>query len=386
MRRPPSPRFHPDFNALRRGRYSAAVPPPDPSLPFAPGDLVDGRFAVTAVHARADDRALLRAHDRVADRAVALKVQRSDAPDEALARLAALAALDAPALARPEAWGAQGAWVWSARRWIEGETLAVSLSRRAGAPYPPGEALALLRGVLRSLGAAHRAGIAHRDLKPENLLCTGDPEDPLRVVDFDGARLRDPGDDTREGETSTRRPHAVSPRYAAPEQLAQGRTGPWTDVHALGLLFTELLTGRAAYRSVDGPALLQEVFAATRPTPGRVGVSVGPWEHELSRALARAARDRHPDALALCEALARTARDADIAFAASAHAQETPWSPTATRPTATAPRRRPLALALALALALSLALALTSWRLSRPRPEPSRGGPVRSAPIPRGAR
>lgn len=296
-------------------------------LPFAPGDLVDGRYAVTAVQTRGVDRALLRARDVHTDAPCALKVQRDEGPDEALRRIAVLARLDAPALARPTAWDTTGAWVWSVRPWVEGDALTAVLARRAGEGLSPGAALALLRGVLSGLAVAHRAGLAHRDLKPDNLVHTGDARDPLRLVDFDTARLGEPGDEAGDGVTSTRRPHAVSPRYAAPEQLAQGRTGPWTDVHALGLILTELLTGRAAYRAPDGPALLPEVFAERRPTPGRVGVAVGPWEAELARALHRRASARHADAGALLDALARTVNAADAAFAASTHAQETPWTP-----------------------------------------------------------
>lgn len=296
-------------------------------LPFAPGDLVDGRYAVTAVHTRGADRALLRARDVRDGASCALKVQRDEAPDAARRRIAVLAGLEAPALARPVAWGVAGAWVWSVRPWVEGDALTAVLARRAGEGFSPGAALALLRGVMSGLAVAHRAGLAHRDLKPDNLVHTGDVGDPLRLVDFDAARLGEPGAEAGEGATSTHRPHAVSPRYAAPEQLAQGRTGPWTDVHALALILTELLTGRGAYRAPDGPALLPEVFAEIRPTPGRVGVAVGPWEPVLARALNRRASARHADAGALLDALTGTVNAAEAAFAASSHAQETPWTP-----------------------------------------------------------
>jgi len=349
-------------------------------LPFALGDLVGGRFAVTAVHTRSADRALLQVRDTHGDAPCALKVQRDEAPDAALRRIEALAALDAPALARPTAWGVEGTWVWSARPWVEGEALTAVLARRAGAPLSPGAALTLLRGVMSGLAAAHRAGLAHRDLKPDNLVHTGDERDPLRVVDFDTARLGEPDADAGDGVTSTRRPHAVSPRYAAPEQLAQGRTGPWTDVHALALIVTELLTGRAAYRAANGPALLPEVFAETRPTPGRVGVAVGPWELELARALHRRAQARHPDAGALLDALTRAVDEADAAFAASAHAQETPWSPTAPV-AAVAPRRGRRWVWWFVAGAVAL-----GWALSQTPRAPSPAAPGRSAPSPRGAR
>ncbi|MFO0624073.1 MAG: protein kinase [Polyangiales bacterium] len=350
-------------------------------LPFAPGDLVEGRYAVTAVHARRADRALLRARDTHTDAPCALKVQREEAVDAALRRIETLARLDAPALARPTAWGVTGAWVWSVRAWVAGEALTAVLAQRAGAAHSPGASLSLLRGVMQGLAAAHRAGLAHRDLTPDNLVHTGDPDDPLRLVDFDTARLGEAGDGAAEGGTSTHRPHAVTPRYAAPEQLAQGRTGPWTDVHALALLLTELLTGRTAYRALDGPGLLPEVFAEVRPTPGRVGVAVGPWEAELARALHRRVTARHADAGALLDALTRTVDAADAAFAASAHAQETPWSPARPAPTVRSRRGPPWWAWLLVGGAVAL-----GWALSQSRPAPSPAAPGRSAPSPRAAR
>jgi len=263
---------------------------------------------------------------------------------------------------------------------VSGEALTQVLARRAGSPLTPAASLALLRGVMQGLAVAHRAGLAHRDLKPDNLVHTGDARDPLRVVDFDTARLGEPGDEAAEGVTSTRRPHAVSPRYAAPEQLAQGRTGPWTDVHALGLILTELLTGRTAYRAADGPGLLPEAFAETRPTPARVGVAVGPWEPELARALHRRASQRHADAGALLDALTRTVAAADAAFAASAHAQETPWNPAVHAAPPVARRGR------GWAWLLVVGVVALGWALSQIPRAPSPAGPTRSAPSPRAAR
>jgi serine/threonine protein kinase len=53
--------------------------------------------------------------------------------------------------------------------------------------------------------------------------------------------------------------------YAAPEQLAGGEVGPWTDVYSLGLLLFDLLCGRTP--TVDGArraARLREVLQLVR--------------------------------------------------------------------------------------------------------------------------
>ena len=64
-----------------------------------------------------------------------------------------------------------------------------------------------------------------------------------------------------------------TPGYAAPEQLVGNKTGPWTDVHALGLVFTEMLTGQPPYGSDVEPAAILD---PTRPTP-RSWMSMPPW-------------------------------------------------------------------------------------------------------------
>jgi len=80
------------------------------------------------------------------------------------------------------------------------------------------------------------------------------------------------------------------------------RTGPWTDVHALGLLFTELMTGEPPFADTRAP-LHEQVMSADRPTPGRKGIDVGPFEAVIARALALRTADRWRDAAALLTAL-----------------------------------------------------------------------------------
>jgi len=68
---------------------------------------------------------------------------------------------------------------------------------------------------------------------------------------------------------------AFSAAYGAPEQLAGTRTGPWTDVHALGLLFTELLTDRPPYPLEDAAEQYRAVFDTARTHPRQARVDAG---------------------------------------------------------------------------------------------------------------
>ncbi|MDP3218157.1 MAG: serine/threonine-protein kinase, partial [Deltaproteobacteria bacterium] len=196
---------------------------------------------------------------------------------------------------------------WMALEWLEGRTLEADLDHRPpGVGRSPREALDLFRPAFDALSCAHAAGIAHRDIKPANLMLVkarrGEPA--LRMLDFGIAKVMEADEQPGSGQTATRTGlSSYSLYYAAPEQLSHARTGPWTDVHAVALIVVELLTGRRAYRAADAVAVYSDILDRERPTPGRVGVDVGPWEPVLARALALRPAERYANADELLAAL-----------------------------------------------------------------------------------
>jgi serine/threonine protein kinase len=236
-----------------------------------------------------------------------------------------IASLAHPAIVRVIDYGsasfASGESPWMALDWIEGRTLEADLEGRpVGAGRSPHEVLDLLRPAFDALACAHAAGIAHRDIKPANMILArarrGEPG--LRVLDFGVAKVMEVGEQAGSGHTATRTElSSYSLYYAAPEQLSHARTGPWTDVHALALLLVELLTGQRAYRATDAVAIYSDILDRERPTPGRAGVDVGPWEPVLARALALRPSDRHADADALLAALEASLDPAEAAWRSS---------------------------------------------------------------------
>ncbi|MBP6835554.1 MAG: serine/threonine protein kinase [Deltaproteobacteria bacterium] len=191
-----------------------------------------------------------------------------------------------------------------ALEWIDGETLEAALTRRRGqGGRSPSEALGLLRPIFEAVQAAHSLGIAHRDLKPANILIERASQ-RVRLLDFGIAKAMQKDEVAGSGASrSTSFNLTFSPRYAAPEQLSGARTGPWTDVHALGLLLTEVLTDRPAYVATDLITLYPEALNPRRPTPGHLGVDVGPWEDLIDRALSLRPDDRFADAGSFLAAL-----------------------------------------------------------------------------------
>ncbi|HRQ66138.1 MAG TPA: serine/threonine-protein kinase [Xanthomonadaceae bacterium] len=101
---------------------------------------------------------------------------------------------------------------------------------------------AMLRLFLRICAAvdfAHRNLVVHRDLKPSNILV--DAEGEPKLLDFGIAKMLI-GDDADSTVTMTQM-RAMTPAYAAPEQLAGEAVTTSTDVYALGLILYQMITG-----------------------------------------------------------------------------------------------------------------------------------------------
>jgi len=105
--------------------------------------------------------------------------------------------------------------------------------------------LLLFVSVCRAVDAAHRALIVHRDIKPSNILVTADGT--VKLLDFGIAKLLEGDTDTP---TQTEAA-PLTPEYAAPEQFDGRAITTATDVHALGILLHELLTGGRPERDSD---------------------------------------------------------------------------------------------------------------------------------------
>ncbi|MBK8692608.1 MAG: protein kinase [Deltaproteobacteria bacterium] len=289
------------------------------------GTRLDGKYAVESVVAEGGFAVVYRCAHSELQKTVALKVLKIPAHHAQSERgeffrkfaneARTIARIDHEAIVRVLDFGSSimptgDLAPWMALEWLEGQTLEHDLDARAEtgiAARTPTECLALLRPVIEAVALAHEEGIAHRDIKPGNLMMvTGRRGDvKMKLLDFGIAKVMT--DDDRApspGQTSTQ-PHLqmFSLEHAAPEQLSGTRTGPWTDVHALSLVLTEMLTGEQPYEGDDSVEIFSEALSRRRPTPARWGLDVGPWELVLQRALALRPADRYPDAGSLLKAL-----------------------------------------------------------------------------------
>ncbi|MCC5865327.1 MAG: protein kinase [Wenzhouxiangella sp.] len=125
---------------------------------------------------------------------------------------------------------------------------------------PVRERVRLLLAVCDAVAYAQQRLVVHRDLKPGNVLV--DDSGRVRLLDFGIAKLLEDAPDGRVTATGLR---AMSPAYAAPEQILSQPISTATDVYALGLLGYELLTDSLPHRR--GTASLVELASELNDAP-----------------------------------------------------------------------------------------------------------------------
>ena len=266
------------------------------------GELIAERYELEELVGTGGMSSVYRAHDRLLERDVALKVlhQEFTADTDYVERFRrearSVAQLSHPNIVTVIDRGEQDGRQYIVFEYVKGENLK-ALVQRVG-PLPEEEAVRLALQIARALGFAHDNGLVHRDVKPQNVLLNGDGQ--AKVTDFGIARSLDVGGLTQTGTVMG------TSDYIAPEQARGSQVDAQSDIYSLGTVLYELLTGEVpfpgdnfvavAMRHINEPPAERARAAARRLTAPRRRDQAGDGEGAArpfpldGRALRRAER------------------------------------------------------------------------------------------------
>ena len=120
--------------------------------------------------------------------------------------------------------------------YVDGQPLSHVLREReaTGQPFTESDLLGIAVPLAEGLAHIHRAGVIHRDIKPANILVRRADRQPV-LIDFGAAK-----------QAVAEHSRSLAPYtegYAALEQVADGRLGPWTDLYGYGAVLWRMVAG-----------------------------------------------------------------------------------------------------------------------------------------------
>ena len=255
------------------------------------GDVLSDRYELEELVGSGGMSSVYRAHDRLLDRKVALKVLHQQYTDDAehVGRFRhearAVATLSHPNIVTVIDRGEHDGRQFIVLEYVDGENLKQLIQR---GPVPVATALELAIQISQGLAFAHQQGLVHRDVKPQNVLLNGDGQ--AKVTDFGIARSLD----VQHGMTQTGTVLGTSD-YIAPEQAQGQRVDEHTDVYSLGVVLYELLTGEVPFPGENFVAVAMRHINEPPPSIRDRRPDVSPrLEAAVQRAMAKDARDRFP--------------------------------------------------------------------------------------------
>ncbi len=294
------------------------------SLAVPVGTVLAERYQIQSLLGAGGLGRVYRAHDRMLDEVVAIKVLHLDAArsSELSKRFRSEIKLARKVRHRNvcaiHEYGEQGAYRFVAMELVDG----IDLHRviREKGPLPPQEAFEVAIQVAKGLSAIHDAGVLHRDLKTPNIMQDG--RGIVRLLDFGIAKLLTPA-----GTMSVTAVHRVvgTPEYMSPEQVRGDDLDERSDIYALGVVIFEMFTGVVPFQ---GKSPLDTLLRQVNDPPPLYGEAAGRLPASLvpvlRKALAKDPRDRYASARDLLEALRVSRREA---------LPEVPHTPQAMTPT-----------------------------------------------------
>ncbi|MGE0453673.1 MAG: protein kinase [Vicinamibacteria bacterium] len=272
------------------------------------GSLIAGRYEVQGVVGKGGMGMVYRAHDRMLDEVVAIKVLRGElAATPAMAErfrseIKLARRVSHPNVCRIHDYGEDAGTSFISMELLEGQDLKQCLAHSPDG-LPPAEAYSAALQLAKGLQAIHEMGIIHRDLKTPNAM--RDPSGVVRLMDFGIAKGEGQGH-TATGEVMG------TPEYMSPEQCRGEKLDARSDIYTLGVVIYELFTGQVPFRGENMMATLFKQIGEPVPFDGPPGARVPrSLVPVLQKALAKERGQRYQAVGELYAAIKEAQRHAD---------------------------------------------------------------------------
>ena len=272
------------------------------------GEVIASRYEIRSRLGRGGMGAVYRAHDRVLEEDVALKVLREDATDGNAARrfrteIKLARRVIHRNVCRIFEYGEEKGRRFISMELVEGTDLKHAIAQQSR--FGPDHAFSVALQVADGLEAIHQVGIIHRDLKTSNIML--DAYGTVRLMDFGIAKHVD-----QDAAAATATGDILgTPAYMSPEQARAESLDFRSDVYALGIVTYELFTGHVPFQA-DSPVamILKQIHDAPAfegPRAAGLPRAVVPV---LAKALAKAREDRFQSVRDMALAMSRASEGA----------------------------------------------------------------------------
>jgi hypothetical protein len=268
-----------------------------PEAPGAAKTVVGEKYEIISQIGEGGMGVVFKAYDRTLDRPVALKRLRSEIQesleyrDDMLAEALTISQLSHPFIVAIHDIITEGRDLYLVLEFVDGMPLSTFIKRKVRLTID--ESRRVLAYVCQAVEFAHGKKIIHRDLKPGNIMV--EHSGFVKVMDFGLARI---AKDITSKTSST--DCSGTPVYMAPEQHL-GKTGPASDIFALGVCLYEMLSGERPFKGPDYLAQ-KERRLYVPPTQIARGLSAE-VDRFMAAALAPDPKTRIPDARTFLEML-----------------------------------------------------------------------------------
>ncbi len=242
--------------------------PFDDMQTFPAGKLLGNRFEILQLIGKGGMGVVYEALDRELDDVVAIKTLRpelatdEDKIDRLKAEIRLARRIAHPNIVRTFEFVQAEGYPLISMEYVRGVTLEDAIRQFGRVDYYACLRLALQ--ICDAVAAAHRVGVLHRDLKPGNVMITH----RAKVMDFGIAYPSVmPSSEQSEHAGST---IEGTPAYLSPEQLRGEKADHRSDIYSLGILLTEMFTGKLPHAGTETQIVFKSHLNNTLVLPSQL--------------------------------------------------------------------------------------------------------------------